>query len=67
VSAVIRQPSAGLGFEQSSVSLDATEEEKRKIMNWNKTKTRFNLIDKKSQKDLANVFNVDDNDDEIID
>lgn len=66
---MIRQPSAGLGFGQAGLSLDATEDEKRKFINWNKTKTRFNLIDKKSQKNLANVFNVgdDDDDDEIID
>lgn len=61
---VIRPTSSGLGYNEAKLSLDASEEEKKKLINWNKTKTRFNLIDKQSQKNLSNVFNVDDDDED---
>lgn len=57
---LIRPKSTGLGFSSVKLSLDSTDEEKRKQMNWTKTKTRFNLIDKESRKELANIFNEDD-------
>ncbi len=61
---VIRPTTSGFGYNEAKLSLDASEGEKRKLISWNKTKTRFNLIDKQSQKNLSNVFNVDDDDED---
>ena len=61
---IIKPTSSGLGYNEAKLSLDASEEEKKKLINWNKTKARFNLIDKQSQKNLSNVFNLDDDDED---
>ena len=51
---------SGLGYDKSELSLDANEEQKKKTINWNKTKARFALVDKQSQKKMVDIFKEDD-------
>ena len=67
----IKIANSGLGFENNNLalSLDASEQQKLKQINWNKTRNRFNLLSAQQpqvllKNNLANVFNVESDEEE---
>ena len=58
----IKLDKSGIGAEsKAELSVDANEKEKRKLLNWKKTKERFEAVkDVVPDSKLASVFNVDD-------
>jgi hypothetical protein len=54
-----------LGFERNNVelSMDANEQQKMKLINWNKTRSRYNQA--VVQSNLESVFNVESEEEDL--
>lgn len=60
----IRIAQSGLGFEATQLSMDLSEEQKVKKINWMKTKNRYNQINSQIKSSLTEAFYVESDDDE---
>lgn len=58
INATIRQTSVGLGYSNIEQSIDTSEKDKKKTINWNKTVNRYNNISLQSSS--HSVFNQND-------
>lgn len=63
IAAEIRAEKAGLGSENAAHSIDMDESKKKKIVNWTKTRQRFEQL---KQQPVHSAFVIDDEDDEDV-